>query len=187
MRRPGRRPRPHPAACVPRARAFTLLEILVVIVIIGVMTTLGVLSMGTLGQDRELDSEVDRYTDVVAAATEQAVLEGRDFGVHFTPEGYEVYTYSAERQRWETLADDRLYAAHEFPAGLSVALEIEGRQLQLGRERPDAPKTPQVLLFASGDVTPYVLTLAREDADRRVRITGAPDGTLEVVRPEQAP
>lgn len=148
------------------------------------MTTIGVLSMGTLGQDRELDGEVERYTDVVAAATEQAVLEGRDFGVHFAPEGYAVYTYSAERQRWETVADDRTYEKHEFPAGIAVQLEIEGRQLQLGRERPDAPRVPQVLLYSSGDVSPYVLTLAREDSNLRVHLTGAPDGTVEIERPE---
>lgn len=184
MRRP-RRP-PPPARNALRVRGFTLLEILVVVVIIAVMTTIGVLSMGTLGQDRQLDAEVERYADVVAAALEQAVLEGRDFGVYFAPDGYEIYAYAAERQRWEAVPDDRLYEKHALPEGLRLALEIEGRQLQLGTERPDAPRTPQVLVYSSGDVSPYVLTLEREDSEHRARLTGAPDGMIEIVRPEAA-
>lgn len=171
---------------VRRIGGFTLLEILVVVVIIAVMTTIGVLSMGTLGQDRQLDAEVERYTDVVAAALEQAVLEGRDFGVYFAPAGYQVYVYAAERQRWETVADDRIYEKHALPEGLAARLEIEGRQLQLGADRPGTPPIPQVLVYSSGDVSPYVLTLARTDSEHGIRIEGAPDGTLEVERPEAA-
>lgn len=185
MRRTRRPPPFRPGAA--RVRGFTLLEILVVMVIIAVMTTLGVLSMGTLGQDRQLDAEVERYADVVAAALEQAVLEGRDFGVYFAPEGYQVYVYAAERQRWETVPDDRIYEQHALPEGLEMRLELEGRQLQLGTDRPDTPRTPQVLVYSSGDVSPYVLALSREESTHAVRITGAPDGTLEIERPDVAP
>lgn len=167
-------------------RGFTLLEILVVVVIIAVMTTIGVLSMGTLGGDRELDAELERYTDAAAAGIEQAQLEGRDYGMHFTPNGYQVYVYAAERQRWEGVAGDRLYERHEFPSGVQPRLEIEGKPVLLGRERADAPQLPQVVLYASGDVSPYRLSLAREGTDGIAVIEGRPDGTLGVTRPKEA-
>jgi general secretion pathway protein H len=182
------------AACGPRrARArlrrspgFTLLEILVVVVIIAVMTTIGVLSMGTLGADRGMDGELQRYADALEAAFEQAQLEGRDYGVRFLPGSYEIYAYAPDRLRWEIVPEDRLYGLHELPDGLLLRLEMEGKVLQLGRDPPQAPVAPQVVLFASGDVTPYRLQLSREGVDRVVTVEGRPDGTLEILRPENA-
>jgi general secretion pathway protein H len=168
-----------------RDGGFTLLEILVVVVIIAVMTTIGVLSMGTLGTDREIDAELERYADALEAAHEQAQLEGRDYGVRFLPGSYEILAYAPDRQRWESVAEDRLYERHEFPDGLQLRLEIEGKVLQLGADPPTAPAVPQVVLFASGDVSPYRVLLQREGVDRTVTVEGRPDGTLEILRPEE--
>jgi type II secretion system protein H len=185
--RASRRARVATGRAGPRPGGFTLLEILVVLVIIAVMTTLGVLSMGTLGSDRQIDAELDRYADVVAAALEQAQLEGRDYGLRFTPGAYQVFVYAPERQRWETVADDRLYELHSLPDGVQVHLEMEGKPLELTPPPPTQPTTPQVILFASGDASPYRLGLSREGIDRTITVVGAPDGTMEIKRPENGP
>ncbi len=168
-------------------RGFTLIEIMVVVVIIAVMTTVAILSIGVLGTDRELDDEGDRFTDVIAAASQQAELEGRDYGIHFGIGHYEVLAFSEDRQIWEALPDDRLYDGHELPDGLTTTLEMEGRQVPLGLEKPDAPPTPQLILFASGDASPYHLVLGRDGSDHQWQLDGQPDGTLVVTRPGVAP
>lgn len=177
------RGRPHGA----RPRGFTLLEILVVLVIIAVLTTLGMISVGTLGADRGLEDEVDRYADVVETALEQAQLEGRDFGVHFTPNGYRVLVYAPQRNRWEAIEDDRAYEPQRWPDGVRPSLQLEGRTVQIAPPRPDTLPVPQVLLFASGDVSPYHLVIEREGTDARYVLEGRPDGTLGVTRPGDAP
>jgi general secretion pathway protein H len=166
---------------------FTLLEILVVLVIIAVLTTVAVLSIGVLGQDRGLDTEGERYTDVAAAATEQAQLEGRDFGIYFAATHYEVLTYVARRQRWESVVDDRLYTTHELPAGVSTRLEIEGKVIQFEEEKPGAVHVPQVMLYSSGDASPYRLRFEREGSEVGWSVTGNADGTLAVTRPGNTP
>ena len=175
-----------PAAAA-RGRGFTLLEILVVVVIIAVVTVIAVLSVGVLGTDHGLDTEGDRYADTVAAATEQAGLEGRDFGIWFGLGSYEVLAYSRRRDRWEPLPDDRLYAAHELPAGVTMSLEIEGKTLLLGAEQANATRAPQVLLYAGGETSPYRLTLARDGTDSHFGVAGQADGTLVVTRPGASP
>ena len=175
---------PHPDR---RARGFTLLEILVVLVIIAVMTTIAVLSIGVLGGDRELDDEGDRYTDVVAAASEQAELEGRDYGIWLGPTRYQVLAFSVAKQVWEALPDDRMYEEHELPSGLGVELEVEGRQVALGLEKPGDLRTPQVYLFASGDAAPYRLGFAREGTGAKWLVEGLADGTLNVTHPGTQP
>ena len=168
---------------VRREAGFTLIEILVVVVIIAVMTTVAVLSVGVLGKDRGLDEEGDRFTDVVAAATEQAGLEGRDYGIWFGPDRYEVMAYVQRRQRWETVPDDRLYDVHELPTGLAPRLEIEGRPIMLVPQKPDTPLVPQVLIYAGGDSSTYRLQLTREGSEATFVVEGHADGTLSVTRP----
>ncbi len=170
-----------------RRAGFTLLEILVVLVIIAVLTSIAVLSVGVLGKDRGLDAEGERYTDVAAAALEQAQLEGRDFGIRFSADRYEVLTYVVRRQRWEPLPDDRLYAAYALPAGITVRLEIEGKPIQFTEDKPGAERVPQVLLFSSGDVSPYRLSFGREGSEDGWSVAGDADGTLKVTRPGAAP
>ena len=166
-----------------RARGFTLLEILIVLVIIAVMTTVAVLSIGVLGGDRGLEDEGDRYTDVVAAASQQAELEGRDYGIWIGPGRYQVYAFSVTKQLWEMLPDDRMYEEHDLPSGITLDLEIEGRPVALGLEKPGEPRLPQVLLFASGDSAPYRLSLTRDDSALKWLVDGQADGTLLVTHP----
>jgi general secretion pathway protein H len=176
------------AIAMTRRRAgFTLIEILVVLVIIAIMTSIAVLSVGVLGKDRGLDAEGERYTDVAAAALEQAQLEGRDFGIRFSAARYEVLTYAARRQRWESVEDDRLYAAYDLPAGVAVRLEIEGKPIQFSADKPGLERVPQVLLYSSGDVSPYRLSFSREGNEGAWSVAGEADGTLTVTHPGAAP
>jgi len=165
-----------------RRRGFTLIEILVVLVIIAVLTTLAVMSVSVLGRDRELDTEGDRFTDVAAAGTEQSQLEGREFGIWFAANRYQVLAWVPQHRRWEDLPDDRLYEQHDLPPGVTVHLEIEGKQI-LFIEKPNEPRVPQVMLYSSGDVSPYRLTLNREGSEQPWTVEAKPDGTLVVTRP----
>jgi general secretion pathway protein H len=167
-----------------RAPGFTLLEILVVVVIIAILTTLGVLSIGVLGGDRELESEVERYTDVLAAALEQAQLEGRDYGLYFGPDSYQVFVYSARKQQWESVTDDRLYALHPLPKGVTLTLVLEARTLVLDQASPDSPPAPQVMLYASGDADPYSLLLRRGEENSGWFLEGQQDGSVKLTKPE---
>ena len=170
-----------------RRAGFTLIEILVVVVIIAVLTSVAVLSMGVLGKDRGLEAEGERFSDVAAAAMEQAELEGRDFGIHFSATRYEVLTYVTRRSRWESVIDDRLYAVHELPAGVTARLEIEGKPIQFNDDQAGVERVPQVLMYSSGDVSPYRLSFGREGSDDVWSVDGGADGTLKVTRPGTAP
>lgn len=181
----------HLPAVAPRGRGFTLLELLVVIAIIGIVITVATLSIGVLGEDRELETETERLTDVVALALEQSQLEGRDYGLRFEDNRYRIQSFDGRTQRWLDVADDPWFRERRLPAGVVFGLTLEGRRIvlrsedqQRSDEEQDKPQEPlpQVILFASGDVTPYELVLSRPGTPQQIRLVGGPDGTIEVQR-----
>lgn len=164
------------------SRGFTLIEVLVVVTIIGILVTLVTVAIGVLGEDRELESEATRFTDVVQLGLEQAQLEGRDFGLRLESGLYEPMAYDSRRQRWVAIEDDRWLGRHELPPGVAFGLVLEGRPVILAKPKGLDLPAPQLLLFASGDASAYEVTLSRPGAPQKIVLRGAADGSIEVAR-----
>jgi general secretion pathway protein H len=189
-----------------RASGFTLLEILVVMVIIGVVVSMAALSVNVLGSDSELDREAERLQGILGQAREDAMLEGRDVGLRLDPRGYDFVRYDARFERWTAVAADPLLRERALPEGLEAELWLESRLVQLRtRDAPPPPVIdpetqepvesddeegrvdpllPQVVVQASGDLMPFEIRLKRVGSDHERVLTGAIDGTLTVSDPD---
>src|SRR5258708_2669314 len=95
----------------PAAAGFTLIEILVVVLIIGLISAGMLLSMSLTGRDRELEKESDRLLALFTYAREQAELQTREYGVLFEDDGYEFLTYDPRRALWPSIFEDDALAA----------------------------------------------------------------------------
>ena len=170
------------------SRGFTLIEILVVLVIIGVITAGILLSVNITGRDRELEKESDRLLALFNYAREQAELQTREFGVMFQDDGYEFLTYDPRRAGWRSVFEDDALAARHLPDGLGVRLSVEARPVVLTRPKDAKDKTPQVMIFSNGDLTTFAATLQREGGVRSVTLTEDNKGQV-VLQPleEQKP
>jgi len=154
---------------------FTLVEILVVVLIIGIMAGGALLSIGVVGQDRELDRERDRILAITGYLRDQAALQNREFGMRCYAGGYEFVAWDSRGARWERVADDPLLRSRALPGGIDSALVVEGRPVIL--PKADAEDiAPQIMLFSSGEVSSFELTLRR-----------AGDGSTVVLAPSLDP
>ena len=160
-----------------RSKGFTLVEILVVVVIMAIVISLAVLSIGTTGRDTQIDEESRRIEGLVGLLHERALLEGRDFGVRIEPSAYEFVVYDSRRDRWIALDQEHEFRHRDLPKGVSFQLELDShivviKPLDRNLTNDAAPPAPQLAIAASGEGTPFRLTLLREGTSSRATVDG---------------
>lgn len=121
------------------ARGFTLIEILVVVVIVGILVTFATLSMSNRALADKLETEAQRLQQLFAMAAEDAEMQGVEIGFVYTDQGYAFVT-SAMTGRWVPITDGPL-RPRKVQAPLSLDLRVEGRVV---------PPTPLADLLAAG-------------------------------------
>ena len=154
------------------ARGFTLIEILVVVVILAVLAAAVTLAVGSVGGERQLARQGEQLRALFAYACEQAELSGRDLGISFDAQGYRFSI--ANHADWIASTANEL-RTRQWSAGIVATLSRDGHALAVTDKQPDKP---QLVCFASGELTPFRLDLALADLPTRYRIEGQPDGDI---------
>ena len=165
---------------------FTLIELMVVVVIIGVVIAATLLSLGSTGRDSQLEKERDRLAALIEYVRERAALQTVEYGLRCEIGDYRFVMYDTRAAKWLEDPLDESLRVRTLPAGLDLALSVEDRAIVLPKRADtthrDAPVdyTPQVMLFSSGDLTSFKLTLARTGVGRSALLTGTNAGKVEV-------
>jgi general secretion pathway protein H len=177
-----------------RHRGFTLIELLVSITIIGIVLSIAVLSLNLASDDREIRTEAQRLMSILTAVQDDAVLQGRDFGIEFLSASYRFVEYDNQTGQWYDVAGDDLMRVRNLPEEYELTLFLEDKQILLDEspleladaedDEPDADVlnyAPHILIFSSGDMTPFELHFTRLTDRLSVPIEGDLLGNLDFV------
>jgi general secretion pathway protein H len=173
-----------------RSKGFTLVEILVVVVIMAIVISFAILAVGTSGRDTQLDEESRRIEGLLGLLHERALLEGRDFGMRIEPAAYEFVVYDPRRDRWMPLDQEQEFRHRDLPKGLSFQLQLDSQVVvikAIDRSLPSdqAPPGPQLAIAASGEGTPFRLTLLRDGTQAKASVDGDALGKLSHISSDQ--
>lgn len=121
-------------------QGFTLIEVLVVMVIVGVMSTVLTLTIGSFSE-RSDERELQRLRLVLEACAERASVRGQPIRVEFFTGGYRFSVLDLE-DKWQPLFDPPLFTERLLPAeltwaGLTVFGQHNPSRLVFGSRPPD--------------------------------------------------
>ena len=179
------------------SRGFSLIEILVVIVIIGIVMSIAILSITLAGGDSQLRDEAQRIVSLVEVARDESLLQGREFGLEFMQDGYRFVEFDPLVRQWTEIIGDDTLRLREVPEELELELYIEDRRVilkddpaRMSSENEDRPGieryAPHVLIYSSGDLSPFELHFVRRADDSVLAVRGDFTGALEIVTPEDS-
>lgn len=182
-------------------RAFTLIEILVVLIIVGIISAAALMSFGLLGgDDRNLEQDARRLSSLIQIVSDDAVIQGRDFGLELMISGYRWVEHDPFVNQWFEVTDDEIMRTRQLEEGTEFEFYTEEHRVLLQEEAQNTDKEegddtdreltedylPHVLVLSSGDITPFELRLVRTSDRAEVRLTMSLMGEMEIENDDQA-
>lgn len=172
------------------AAGFTLLELMVVLVLIGIIFSFAVLSFGGDDLAEAMERETHRLATLVSLANDEAILRGEEFAIRFTDDGYDFLVLTASG--WQATVDDHLLKPHHLPAGIFMRVEVDGDPPGLGGPDEDSGDDeddeevaiiPQVFILSSGEMTPFSAIFEADQSRYRYHLSislfGQPEWEVE--------
>ena len=180
-------------------RGFTLIEILVVVIIIGTVMSIAVLSLNLVDDDRALRQEARKLASLVEVARDEAVFQGREFGIEFMTNSYRFVEYDPLAAQWVEVPFDDLLRLRNLPEDFELELVIDDKRVILNpnpvrlmdadEERPannNETYAPHVYIFSSGEMTPFGINIIRLADRASIALEGDLLGNVTLATDEES-
>lgn len=161
-------------------QGFTLIEILVVIFIMSIVTSVALFSISR-NENRQLESFAKELVQTVTLAQEQAMLQPSVLGLSIEKHGYQFAAYhlaeNKKKNSWSPL-QDHLLGMHDIPGNIALTVEVGGQKIAREESEDDVAHVPQIVISTNGDITPFTIYVGKKGQSPRYMIKGDVDGTI---------
>lgn len=132
-------------------KGFTLLEVMLVVLIIGIVTSLAVYSLVPIGPSRQAKSEAQGLMAAIDYAQQQAILSHQPYGLVIDDQSYQFYVYQD--------LDQGLWQPSPKP---SFAQRNTLSQIKLITPKRNLDDSPSIVLLPSKEPQVYTIELNLE-------------------------
>lgn len=185
-----------------RARGFTLLEVMLVLLLVGILASAVVINFSGNSPEQRLEKEVLRFSQVFQFIADSAQLRQQEWGLVVAAGQYAFVYYQADG--WQWAQQPAAAKAYTLPEGITLTVELEGlpgeeqsllsqleweyadEGLATSPEASSPPPLPQVFILSSGEVSPFRLTFSTEQSLSSVQVTLGTDFSLPLQRYSEA-
>ena len=138
-----------------RAQGFTLIELLVVVAIVAVLAGLVGTSFVGSGQNQAMEGFAYRMAQRMELARDRALQRNREWGLYINGGEYQFAEFNELTQTWEPYTQ-RPFHTESYAMSVQMTAQVDEYQ---GRVDADEDSLPEIVLFSSGEVTPFELTI----------------------------
>lgn len=165
-----------------QVNGFTLIEIMIVILIVSIAATLITLRIQSPTANAQVVQQHAYQLKMrLSFALQQAVLRNEQYGLVIRPQGYDfvhlVYDVFNNQWQWELIDYNRLLSYQPIPDGLVLALDSTAEALSIAKKTTN---TPDILLYSSGELTPFSAQFGLGRTDWRYEISGLANGEISL-------
>lgn len=150
-------------------RGFTLIEIMIVIVIIGITVGFALIAFGDFGESKRILFSAEQLTSTLRLAQQQAILETSTLGLRIDNTSYQILQLQDNAQ-WQPISNKGIFKMTYFPKNTFITLNTDSH-----------PKTgtPSIIINASGDLTPFTLSFGSNKENKLAVLVGSRNGNLQ--------
>ncbi|KKO48499.1 general secretion pathway protein GspH [Arsukibacterium sp. MJ3] len=176
-------------------QGFTLLEVMLVLLLIGLLATTVVLNFSGDSPEQRLNKETERFQQVFQFVAETAMLKQQEWGLVLQENSYSFVYFDGEK--WLLADEPKAAQRYELAKNFLLQLELEGlpgselsllsqlnwqddEAAQADVEQP--PVLPQVFILSSGEISPFQLTFLFGERLEQVSQTVGTDFTIPLNR-----
>ncbi|MDP2365929.1 MAG: GspH family T2SS minor pseudopilin variant LspH [Ignavibacteria bacterium] len=148
-------------------RGFTLIEILIVIVIIGITVGFALIAFGDFGESRRVLFSVEQLVNTLKLAQQQAILETSTLGLRIDNTSYQILRFQ-NSSGWAPISNKGIFKVNYFPKNTVITLKTNHKTLQ---------GAPSIIINSSGDMTPFTLGFGNSK-EMMTTLTGTHNGSM---------
>jgi len=186
------------AQLISKQRGFTLIEVMVVVVLIGLMASLVQFNFSGNKPEDKLKHESARFAAIFEVAADYGMLNNIELGLIVKKDSYQFLGYDGTR--WTEIPEQDWQANVTVPEDIVLSIELDDLPIEepmlfdadtfkekdeddftlLSKEEQEEKIIPQVYILSGGDLTPFSvtfrlneeLTFTNDAQDLAFRVTG---------------
>lgn len=135
-------------------KGFTLLELMVVILIMGLLLTMATMSVNT-SSDKSLETEARRFATLIKLASDETIMNVRPMAVQVNAKGYQ-YSLDGEVEN-----NDPIFRPREVADHIQISATIENEKIDF--ETLDEGTFANIYVLPSGEMTPFSVIFSQDD------------------------
>lgn len=149
-------------------KGFTLIEILIVIVILGITVGFALIAFGDFGESKRILFSAEQLANNLRLAQQQAILESSTMGLRIDNVSYQILKFQNSSE-WKVISNKGIFKINYFPKNTVITLKTSSKPAQ---------GTPAIIIHSSGDITPFTIVFGTSKEEVVTTLTGSHDGTI---------
>ena len=160
-----------------KVKGFTLIELLVVIVLLGIVVSFAVLSMGTSSSERKMEEEAKRLHALIKLVHEESIIQAKEIAMEINKQEYSFLEY--KNKKWIPLAG-KIFKTRAMAKELELSVEADSKAKFF---KDTESKFIRLYFLSSGEQTPFEIKIKlRGEYFPYYQLVGKFNGKLKLKR-----